>query len=76
MTINMVLVLTKSAGGNEAAAVFNAAFGNMIGVFLSPVLILGYIGVTGQVDLASVFYKLGLRVVLPICVGQILAKDF
>jgi sodium/bile acid cotransporter 7 len=74
MTINMVLVLTKSAGGNEAAAVFNAAFGNMIGVFLSPVLILGYIGVTGQVDLASVFYKLGLRVVLPICVGQVLQK--
>lgn len=74
MTINMVMVLTKAAGGDEAAAIFNAAFGNMVGVFLSPVLILGYLGVTGDVDLASVFYKLGLRVVLPICVGQVLQK--
>ena len=26
MTVNMVIVLTKSSGGDEAAAVFNAAF--------------------------------------------------
>ena len=31
MTINMVLVLTKSSGGDEASAVFNAAFGNLVG---------------------------------------------
>mmetsp|Transcript_21396 Transcript_21396/g.39971 ORF Transcript_21396/g.39971 Transcript_21396/m.39971 type:complete len:464 (-) Transcript_21396:92-1483(-) len=74
LTINMVLVLTKSSGGDEAAAVFNAAFGNMIGVFLSPALILGYLGVQGEVNLGAVFYKLGLRVVLPICVGQLLQK--
>jgi sodium/bile acid cotransporter 7 len=66
--------LTKAAGGDEAAAIFNAACGNMLGVFLSPLLILGYLGVTGGVNLADVFYKLGLRVVLPICVGQILQK--
>ena len=74
MTINMVLVLTKSSGGDEAAAVFNAAFGNLVGVFLTPALILGYLGVSGDVNLGSVFYKLGLRVVLPIAIGQILQK--
>jgi len=75
MTINMVLVLTKSSGGDEASAVFNAAFGNLVGVFLTPVLILGYLGLkSGDIDLASVFYKLGLRVVLPIAVGQVLQK--
>lgn len=74
MTINMVLVLTKSSGGDEAAAVFNAAFGNLVGVFLTPVLILGYLGVSGDIDLGSVFYKLGVRVVLPIFVGQLLQK--
>ena len=63
LTINMVLVLTKSSGGDEAAAIFNAAFGNLIGVFLSPVLILGYNGVTGRIDLPTVFLKLSLRVV-------------
>lgn len=74
LTINMVLVLTKSSGGDEASAVFNAAFGNMVGVFLSPVLILAYLGVSGDVDLVGVFYKLALRVVLPVSIGQILQK--
>lgn len=82
ITVNMVLVLTKSAGGDEASAIFNAAFGNLTGVFLSPALILGYLGVSGSVDLGRVFFKLGLRVVLPIAVGQVLknyvpaAKEF
>eukprot|EP00984_Skeletonema_dohrnii_P024593 scaffold13738_cov176-Skeletonema_dohrnii-CCMP3373.AAC.1 len=82
ITINMVLVLTKSAGGDEAAAIFNAAFGNLVGIFLSPALILGYLGVTGEVNMGQVFFKLGLRVVLPIFIGQILqhfvppAKEF
>ena len=74
LTINMVLVLTKSSGGDEAAAIFNAAFGNMLGVFLSPVLILGYLGVTGDIELLQVFYKLCARVVLPVTVGQLLQK--
>jgi len=72
ITTNSVVTLTKSAGGDEASATFNAAFGNMAGVFISPALILGYLGVHGDVDLASVFLKLGLRVVLPIVVGQLL----
>jgi sodium/bile acid cotransporter 7 len=70
-----VLVLTKAGGGEEAAAIFNAAAGNMIGVFLSPVLILGYLGVTGDIDLLEVFYKLALRVVVPVIVGQLLQKN-
>ena len=74
ITVNMVLVLTKSAEGDEAAAIFNAAFGNLVGVFLSPALILGYLGVIGEIDLGDVFYKLGLRVVLPIAIGQFLQK--
>jgi len=74
ITVNMVLVLTQSANGDEAAAVFNAAFGNAVGVFLSPALILLYLGVIGSVDLATVFYKLLLRVIVPIIIGQILRK--
>jgi sodium/bile acid cotransporter 7 len=74
VSINVCLVLTKSAGGDEASAIFNAAFGNMIGVFLSPMLILGYLGVSGDVALWDVFYKLALRVVLPVSFGQILQK--
>ena len=74
LTINMVLVLTKASSVDEAAAIFNAAFGNMCRVFLSPVPILGYLGVTSDVDLVEVFYKLALRVVVPVIIGQILQK--
>jgi len=74
ITVNMVLVLTQSSNGDEAAAIFNAAFGNLVGVFLSPALILMYLGVSGAVNLGTVFYKLGLRVVLPIAVGQVFHK--
>jgi solute carrier family 10 (sodium/bile acid cotransporter), member 7 len=74
LSINMVLVLTKSSGGDEASAVFHAAFGNMCGVFLSPLLILGYLGVSASVDLWEVFYKLALRVVVPVAIGQLLQK--
>jgi solute carrier family 10 (sodium/bile acid cotransporter), member 7 len=72
MAINMVVVLTKAGDGDEAAAVFNSAAGNMLGVFLSPVLILGYLGVKGEVDLVGIFYKLALVVVFPVIVGQLL----
>ena len=80
VTISMVVAFTKTSGGDEAAAIFNAAFGNMVGVFLSPVLILMYLGVktTGEdgsmIHLLHVFYKLALKVVLPVAIGQVLQK--
>jgi sodium/bile acid cotransporter 7 len=74
LTINMCVVLTKSSGGDEASAICNAAFGNLIGVFLSPALIIGYIGMKGSVDVITVFYKLAIRVLVPIIIGQLLKK--
>lgn len=72
LTINMCVVLSKASGGDEASAIINTAMWNMVGVFLSPVLILAYIGESGTVNRWRVFYKLALRVVLPIVVGQLL----
>jgi len=72
LTINMSVVLTKASGGDEAAAICNSALWNLVGVFLSPALILGYIGVKGKLSLFVVFYKLGIRVLFPIVVGQLL----
>lgn len=78
ITVNMVIVLTKSSGGDEAAAIFNAAFGNIVGVFLSPALVLMYLNINidgnGAADLGQVFYKLSLRMILPIAIGQIIHK--
>jgi solute carrier family 10 (sodium/bile acid cotransporter), member 7 len=74
MTISSVSVMTQAAGGDEAAAVFNSAFGNFLGVFVSPLLIFGYLGVAGDVELGGVMFKLALRVVLPVMVGQLLQR--
>lgn len=80
ITVNMVIVLTKSSGGDEAAAIFNAAFGNIVGVFLSPALVLMYLNINidgnGTADLGQVFYKLSLRMILPIAIGQIIHKFY
>ena len=73
-TINMVTVLTRLAGGDEAAAIFNCAFGNFLGIFLSPVLILAYLGTSGNVDMAKLFFKLAIRVLTPIMLGQTLQR--
>lgn len=75
MTINSAYVLTKCANGDEAAALFNSILGNMLGIFVSPVLLFLYSRVgTGSVDVGAVFLKLALRVVLPTAVGQVLQK--
>lgn len=74
ITVNMVLVLTKSSKGDEASAIFNAAFGNLMGVFISPLLILLYLGQKSSVDLGNVFFKLSLRVLLPIFIGQLIHR--
>ena len=73
-TTNSVTVLTKAAGGDEAAAIFNSAFGNMIGVFFSPLIILFLVGVSSESNLTHVFYKLALRVIVPVIVGQVLRR--
>ena len=44
MTVNMVIVLTKSSGGDEACALLNASLGNLLGVFVTPALLLLYLG--------------------------------
>lgn len=74
MAINVVIVLTGAAGGDEAAAIFNTTIGNIIGIFLSPALILLYLGTTGDITLPDVFLKLALRVILPLCIGLALRR--
>ena len=73
-TINSVAVLTKQAGGDEAAAIFNSAFANFLGIFISPALIVGYLGFQAEVNIWDVFFKLTLRVVIPVFLGQVLQR--
>jgi sodium/bile acid cotransporter 7 len=74
MSINVGIILTHAAGGDEAVAIFNTSFGNFVGVFLSPALILGYLGTVGYVDVGQVYTKLSLIVIVPLVVGQLIQR--
>lgn len=76
-TVSSCNVLTQTAGGNEAIAVVNSVISNTVGVFLSPALILLYMGKSAQLDVGIIFLQLGLTVVVPMVVGvgvQLLLK--
>ena len=76
-TISSCNVLTQTAGGDEAIAVVNSVISNTVGVFLSPALILMYMGKAASLDVGQVFLQLGVTVVVPMVVGvgiQLLAK--
>jgi len=72
VTVNMVFVLTKNAGGDEAIAIFHAAFGNFVGVFLTPLLILFYTGTNASLNIQKTYLNLFFKVILPVFVGQLL----
>ena len=69
MTVNMVIVLTKSSGGNEACALLNASLGNLLGVFVTPALILLFLGKDSDIEFGEVVLKLCYRVLIPIIFG-------
>lgn len=70
VSINVAIILTTNCGGDVASSIFNTAVSNVLGVVLSPLLILGYLGFTGDVDLPTVLYQLALKVIVPLFVGQ------
>ncbi|CAO3618111.1 unnamed protein product [Cunninghamella echinulata] len=89
-TVSSNVVMTKNAKGNEASALMNAALGNVLGIFVSPALVSTFQDplldatpedesqnqVGGVVDFVSVLKQLGLTVLIPLIVGQIIQWMF
>lgn len=65
-TISSAVVLTVCSNGNEAAAIINCTIANVLGIGLTPALIFIFLGNLGNVDIAQIFLKLALRVVVPV----------
>ncbi|KAI7857347.1 SBF-like CPA transporter family-domain-containing protein [Circinella umbellata] len=88
-TVSSNVVMTKNAKGNEATALMNAAVGNVLGIFISPALVDTFqeplIEATpenetaqagGHVDFVSVLKQLGITVLIPLVVGQLIQIAF
>ena len=61
-TVNMCVALTRAAGGSEALAIFNAVLGNVLGVFLTPPLLLLLVGRSQTISMLRTLKGLSLKV--------------
>ncbi|XP_059482646.1 sodium/bile acid cotransporter 7-like [Neocloeon triangulifer] len=69
--VSSAVILTRAVGGNEAAAIFNSAFGSFLGIIVTPLTLLYFLGVSTLVPLVSTVIQLGMTVLLPLLFGQI-----
>ena len=74
-TISSCIVFTQISGGNVVATMFNAAFANIVGVLLSPLILSLMIQSAGGPlpvsELLGILRELSLKMLLPIAVGQL-----
>jgi len=79
-TVNMCVLLTGAAGGNVAASLANAVMGNMMGIFVTPALLMYFFGTAIELPFLNMVLKLCNKVLVPVAVGQVLratpAKHF
>jgi sodium/bile acid cotransporter 7 len=65
-TINMAILLTGASGGNIATALCNTVIGNLLGIIVTPGLLLYFFGSKIKLNFVDIFLKLGRKVLLPV----------
>lgn len=72
-TVSTSVVFTAAAGGNTPGALFNAAFSNIIGVILTPILVQILMQKSGtSAPFAPLLLKIMLLTLVPFAAGMIL----
>jgi sodium/bile acid cotransporter 7 len=73
-TISSCVVFTQVSGGNVVATIFNASLSNILGVFLSPLLLSWFLGQSGlglpSGELGKVLSQLVAQMLVPVVIGQ------
>ncbi len=72
--VSSAVIITKAIGGNEAAAIFNSAFGSFLGIFVTPFLLFMVVGVSSDVPILKIVTTLSITVVFPLIIGQIIRR--
>ncbi|KAK6626685.1 hypothetical protein RUM44_009161 [Polyplax serrata] len=73
-SVSSAVILTKSIGGNEAAAIFNSALGSLLGIILTPILLLINVGISSTLPVLKIVLQLSQTMILPVIFGQITQK--
>ncbi|XP_046384372.1 sodium/bile acid cotransporter 7-like isoform X2 [Ischnura elegans] len=68
--VSSAVILTKAVGGNEAAAIFNSALGSLLGVIVTPLTLLYFLGMSTLVPLSNCIFQLAMTVIIPLALGQ------
>jgi solute carrier family 10 (sodium/bile acid cotransporter), member 7 len=72
-TVSTSVVLTSVAGGNTAAAILSAAFSNIVGVILTPLLVSFLMHATGHSGpIGPLLVQITMLTLLPFTVGVVL----
>ena len=77
-TISSCVIFTQASGGNTVGAMFNAALANLLGVFISPLLLTFFLRTSDQMyvatEISSVIMNIGMKILIPIIVGQVIRQ--
>ncbi|TWS22326.1 bile acid:sodium symporter [Tsukamurella sputi] len=72
-TVQSSIAFTSIAGGNVPGAIVSASVSNLLGVFVTPLLVLALMATTGEVQFrSSSIIDLCLQLLLPFLLGQLL----
>ena len=76
-TVTSAVVMVGIAGGNVAAAIFNATLSSFLGIFITPLWVGLVVATSSQTaDTSGIITKLGIQVLLPVVLGLLLNKRF
>lgn len=74
-TVSSSVVMVSIAGGNIAAAIFNASISSLLGVFITPLWMGIFVDANrGGYPISEIVFKLILQVLVPIILGLALNK--